>query len=358
MADSDESGDSSGSESAPPQKPTTVKKSTVPVPTSHQKTTSTPLQAVAKSTAAPVKPSKPFSSSSHAEVPKSSQKSGQETSKDERHKQAKKDAKAAQDQEKIQYIDETLGRASGKPKPKSVPVIAAPAASDDEEDEVESAPSEPSAGRKRKAEESPEKGEKKKRKKKKKSKKDPDAPKHPQSAYLLFSNSVRAELKEEYPGISPKDLMSRAGERWKNLGEEERQPWKVLASDEMQKYQQLKAEYKERKEEHEEESAEAGNGQVKMEMVAPTHVSFPVLHRPDGKRVLLVREKGNSHYRRIGLARDSTFAFLAKRLKKKLENKHDIKIIIQGGKVAVKDNEDVELLDDLAELEVSFRSGE
>lgn len=55
------------------------------------------------------------------------------------------------------------------------------------------------------------------KKKKKKSKKDPNAPKRPQSAYFLWFNANREELKKDNPDISITDLSKKAGEVWKQL---------------------------------------------------------------------------------------------------------------------------------------------
>ena len=52
-------------------------------------------------------------------------------------------------------------------------------------------------------------GKKKKTKPKaKKAKKDPNAPKRPMNTYMLYSNSVRAQVKEENPDLSMGDLVS------------------------------------------------------------------------------------------------------------------------------------------------------
>ena len=42
----------------------------------------------------------------------------------------------------------------------------------------------------------------------KKAKKDPNAPKRPLNAYMLYSNSMRAKVKEENPDMSIGDIVS------------------------------------------------------------------------------------------------------------------------------------------------------
>jgi structure-specific recognition protein 1 len=56
-----------------------------------------------------------------------------------------------------------------------------------------------------------------KKKKKSKSKKDPNAPKRPQSAYFLWFNANREEMKKENPEMGVTDLSKKAGELWKQL---------------------------------------------------------------------------------------------------------------------------------------------
>ena len=60
---------------------------------------------------------------------------------------------------------------------------------------------------------SPKKTEKKTKKEKKV--KDPDAPKRAKSAYLLFCDSVRDEVKAENPDLSPQDVVRALALRWK-----------------------------------------------------------------------------------------------------------------------------------------------
>jgi len=55
------------------------------------------------------------------------------------------------------------------------------------------------------------------RRKRNKKKKDPNAPKRPQSAYFLWLNEHREQIKKENPGISLTDLSKRAGEMWREL---------------------------------------------------------------------------------------------------------------------------------------------
>ena len=48
----------------------------------------------------------------------------------------------------------------------------------------------------------------------KRAKKDPNAPKKPLSAYMLFLQDKRADIKAKYPGCSVADIAKKGGEMW------------------------------------------------------------------------------------------------------------------------------------------------
>lgn len=62
----------------------------------------------------------------------------------------------------------------------------------------------------------------KKRAKKEKKPKDPNAPKRPPSAYLLFQNDIREEIRRAHPGLPYKEVLSVIASRWKDLSEQQR----------------------------------------------------------------------------------------------------------------------------------------
>merc|ERR1719326_2396787 len=59
--------------------------------------------------------------------------------------------------------------------------------------------------------------EKEKRTKKKKMTKLPGQPKKNQSAYFLWMNHNREQIKKDYPGLSMTDMTKKAGELWRDL---------------------------------------------------------------------------------------------------------------------------------------------
>ncbi|WAQ92026.1 hypothetical protein PtA15_15A420 [Puccinia triticina] len=63
------------------------------------------------------------------------------------------------------------------------------------------------------------------KKKRVKRERDPNAPKRPASAYILFQNAVRQEMRAANPTADYKELARQIGDRWKNLSEEAKRPW-------------------------------------------------------------------------------------------------------------------------------------
>ena len=51
---------------------------------------------------------------------------------------------------------------------------------------------------------------------------DPSQPKRAQSAYFLWLNDHRSQIKEENPGISITDISKKAGEMWKKIEADEK----------------------------------------------------------------------------------------------------------------------------------------
>lgn len=80
--------------------------------------------------------------------------------------------------------------------------------------------------------------------KKKKSKKDPNAPKKALSAYFLFSQVERNNVKEENPGASFGDIARGLSTKYKNMSDKERAKWDKKAVAEKERYQREMAIYK------------------------------------------------------------------------------------------------------------------
>nr|KAG5686580.1 hypothetical protein BaRGS_005151 [Batillaria attramentaria] len=84
-------------------------------------------------------------------------------------------------------------------------------------------------------------GPRKKRKSKKN--KDPNAPKRPQSAYFLWLNENRENIKKENPGISVTEISKLAGEMWKEV--DDKTEWEEKAKKAKEEYKIAMAEYQE-----------------------------------------------------------------------------------------------------------------
>ncbi|KAK9669639.1 hypothetical protein RND81_13G145600 [Saponaria officinalis] len=82
------------------------------------------------------------------------------------------------------------------------------------------------------------------KKKKPKRKKDPNAPKKPNTAFILFSNAERENIKKEKPGIIFTEVGKLLGEKWRNLSAEEKQPYEEKAEADKQRYKDEVSDYK------------------------------------------------------------------------------------------------------------------
>lgn len=66
------------------------------------------------------------------------------------------------------------------------------------------------------------KEEKKALRKERKANRDPNAPKRPPSAYLLFQNEIREEMRQRYKDLTYSEVLGKVSEAWKSLTEEQR----------------------------------------------------------------------------------------------------------------------------------------
>ena len=67
-------------------------------------------------------------------------------------------------------------------------------------------------------------------KKRKRGEKDPDAPKRPGSAYLLYQNRIRKEMKETHPNLTYKELLNEIGKSWAGMSDEDKKVRAVLVA--------------------------------------------------------------------------------------------------------------------------------
>jgi len=84
--------------------------------------------------------------------------------------------------------------------------------------------------------------------KKEKAPKDPNAPKKPTTAYLLYQNKVRADIKAENPELTNKELMGKIGSLWSALPDNEKQPYLDAVTKAREQYAKDVTLYEEKKE--------------------------------------------------------------------------------------------------------------
>lgn len=82
------------------------------------------------------------------------------------------------------------------------------------------------------------------KKKKKKKFKDPNAPKRNQSAFFLYSNATRAQVRAENPELAFGQVAQHISRNFKALPEEERAYWNEKAAEDKERYQRELAAYK------------------------------------------------------------------------------------------------------------------
>lgn len=58
--------------------------------------------------------------------------------------------------------------------------------------------------------------------KRKRTKKDPNAPKRPASSFIIYQNTIRAEVKAKHPDLPSPELRKLMAEQWGNLPDEQK----------------------------------------------------------------------------------------------------------------------------------------
>lgn len=81
------------------------------------------------------------------------------------------------------------------------------------------------------------KEDKKNEKKVKKKNKHKDEPKRPKSPYICFCSEMRAKVLKNEPEIGNKNIMTRLGELWRALSEDEKHKWDEISTEDKTRYQ-------------------------------------------------------------------------------------------------------------------------
>lgn len=80
-------------------------------------------------------------------------------------------------------------------------------------------------------------------KRKEKRLRDPEAPKRPPSAYLLFQNEVREEIRKKHPGMPYSEVLGKVSEAWKALTDEQRRVYQDKTTENMAIWNQQKKDH-------------------------------------------------------------------------------------------------------------------
>mmetsp|Transcript_9851 Transcript_9851/g.12474 ORF Transcript_9851/g.12474 Transcript_9851/m.12474 type:complete len:198 (-) Transcript_9851:39-632(-) len=74
--------------------------------------------------------------------------------------------------------------------------------------------------------------------------KDPNAPKRARGSYVLFTGDYRPKILQENPGIKFVDLGRVLGEKWRNLGPEEKKKYDLMSQQDKMRFEAEMATYK------------------------------------------------------------------------------------------------------------------
>jgi hypothetical protein len=80
------------------------------------------------------------------------------------------------------------------------------------------------------------KDEKRALRKERKLNRDPNAPKRPPSAYLLFQNEIREDMRQQFKDLAYSEVLGKISEAWKNLTEEQRKVYQDRTVENMAKW--------------------------------------------------------------------------------------------------------------------------
>jgi transcriptional regulator HMO1 len=86
-------------------------------------------------------------------------------------------------------------------------------------------------------------GKKRKRATKEKKVKDPNAPKRPPSAYLLYQNEFRKEIKEKNPDMTYPQVLQEISKMWSALSPEDKKPYQDATDLAKVEFEKAKTEY-------------------------------------------------------------------------------------------------------------------
>ena len=79
--------------------------------------------------------------------------------------------------------------------------------------------------------------------KKQKKKKDPNAPKRATTSFMFYSSKMRPIIKEEKPDTKFTEMGKLIGEKWREIGSEEKKEFEAMANEDKERYNAEMAKY-------------------------------------------------------------------------------------------------------------------
>lgn len=202
----------------------------------------------------------------------------------------------------------------------------------------------------------PEDGPKKRGRKRKERKwtKDPTAPKKAMTPYIVFGKHVReavtAYLKEQNAAAKPTEIMREISERWGKLTPEHRQQYEIEAQKDKDRYEMEKKQWME---------AQGEQRTTIKKAKLPSATEAARADVPATRRNFLVRARGESDiYDKVFFTQPVTFKNLVRKIQQKRGDNRNIIEIICLPNHRVRDQDDVDSLNDGQHLEVVFEGAD
>jgi len=154
----------------------------------------------------------------------------------------------------------------------------------------------------------------------KRKKQNPKEPKKAMTAYMIFSQEKRADIKKEHPEVTFGETGKLLGESWKKLSEEDRQKYKLQAAKDKVRYQKEMADYKqEHPNSSEDEKPKKKRKKVKKDPNAPKKPCSAFFHFSKKMRATIKEQNPNASFGEIGKLIGAAWRELAADQKKTFE---------------------------------------
>mmetsp|Transcript_773 Transcript_773/g.1207 ORF Transcript_773/g.1207 Transcript_773/m.1207 type:complete len:443 (+) Transcript_773:125-1453(+) len=130
--------------------------------------------------------------------------------------------------------------------------------------------------------------------------KDPDAPKRPMSAYLVFSNGRRADVKRNDPSLSNANISKILSQQWKGMPEAERNAYIVDARKKREIFKEKVAKWKEGKKDRKEQERKIAKAGKKSSKTTSTSVPSVMSVREPQPKAASTEAAGNVDVQGMG----------------------------------------------------------